>query len=160
MPLFALIPGTARIDLAIFALTVEVVEELIDETRSRRNAADVNGGFPMLSSAAANAFIWVISRVIRNCSASLVPGSSAEIDQALIDDLGPGFRRDVAAQVDVEFAGDLQIVGGPGVALRVEQIHAAAAGNGDQRIGFGRLAIEFHRLEMHAREACRRSRDG
>ena len=35
----------------------------------------VNGGLPMLSSAAANAFMWVISRVIRNCSASLVPAS-------------------------------------------------------------------------------------
>ena len=35
-----------------------------------------NAGFSMLSSAAVNAFMCVISRVIRNCSASLVPGSS------------------------------------------------------------------------------------
>ena len=36
-------------------------------------------GLPMLSSAAVNAFMWVISRVIRNCSASLVPASSQKL---------------------------------------------------------------------------------
>ena len=43
-------------------------------------------------------------------------GVVAEIDQALIDDLGARFGGDIAAQVDVEFAGDLQIVRGPGIA--------------------------------------------
>ena len=43
-------------------------------------------------------------------------GVVAEVDQALVDDLGPRFGGDVAAQVDVEFAGDLQVVGGPRVA--------------------------------------------
>ena len=68
----------------------------------------------MLSSAAVNAFMCVISRVIRNCSASLVPGVVAEIDQPLVDDLGARLGGDVAAQVDVELAGDLEVVGGPG----------------------------------------------
>lgn len=35
----------------------------------------MNGGLFMLSSAAANAFMCVISRVMRNCKASLVPAS-------------------------------------------------------------------------------------
>jgi hypothetical protein len=35
-----------------------------------------NGFLPMLSSAAVDAFMWVISRVIRNCNARMVPGSS------------------------------------------------------------------------------------
>ena len=34
--------------------------------------------------------------------------------------------------------------------MRVEQIDAAAAGDGDERIGFGGFAVGFHRLEMHA----------
>ena len=38
-----------------------------------------NGGLPRLSSAAVNAFMWVISRVIRNCSASFVPASSEKL---------------------------------------------------------------------------------
>ena len=77
-------------------------------------------------------------------------GVVAEIDQPLIDDLGTRFGCDIAAQVDVEFAGDLQVIGGPGIALRIEQVHAAAARDRNQRIGFGRLTIEFRRLEMHA----------
>ena len=59
-------------------------------------------------------------------------GIVAEIDQPLIDDLRAGFGCDIAAQIDVQLAGDLEIVGCPGVALRVEEIDAAAAGNGDE----------------------------
>ena len=81
-------------------------------------------------------------------------GIAAEIDEALVDDLGPRLGGDVAAQIDVELAGDLQVVRGPRVAHRIEQVDAAAAGNGDQRIGLGLLAREFHRLEMHAGEAA------
>jgi hypothetical protein len=40
-------------------------------------------------------------------------GVATEIDQSLIDDLGPSFGCDVAAQIDVELAGYLQIVGRP-----------------------------------------------
>ena len=36
--------------------------------------------------------------------------------------------------------------------MRIEEIDAAAAGDGDQGIGFGCFAVELHRLEMHARE--------
>jgi hypothetical protein len=36
----------------------------------------LNAGLLMLSKASVNALIWVISRVIRNCRASLVPASS------------------------------------------------------------------------------------
>ena len=70
-------------------------------------------------------------------------GVIAEIDQPLVDDLRPRFGGDIAPQIDVEFAGDLEIVGGPGIALRIEQIDAAAAGDGDQRIGLGRFAVEL-----------------
>ena len=94
----------------------------------------------MLSSAAMNAFMCVISRVMRNWSASFVPGVVGEVDQPLVDDLGAGLGRDVAAEVDVELAGDLQVVGRPGVALRVVQVDAAAAADGDQRVGLGRVA--------------------
>jgi hypothetical protein len=47
----------------------------------------------------------------------------AEIDQSLVDDLGAGFRRDVAAQIDVELAGDLEIICRPSISLRVEQVN-------------------------------------
>ncbi len=47
----------------------------------------------------------------------LAAGVVAEVDQPLVDDLGPGLGGDVAAQVHVQLAGDLQVVGRPGVAL-------------------------------------------
>ena len=112
----------------------------------------VKGGFPMLSSAALNALMWVISRVIRNCKRVLGAGVPAEVDQTLVDDLCAGLGGDIAAKVDVEFAGDLEVVRGPGVAHRVVQVDAAAARNRDQGIGFGFLTDRFHRLQMHARE--------
>jgi len=86
-----------------------------------------------------------LQRVLRS-------GIGGEVDQALVDDLGACLCRDVAAQVDVELAGDLQVVGGPRVALRVEQIDAPAAGDGNQRVGLGVLAIELHRFEMQPRQ--------
>jgi hypothetical protein len=52
-------------------------------------------------------------------------GIVGEIDDPLVDDLCAGFCGDVAPQIDVEFARDLEVVvGGPGVALRVEEVHA------------------------------------
>lgn len=67
-----------------------------------------------------------------------------EIDQPLVDDLGPRLGRNVAAQVDVELACYLQIIGRPSVALRVDQIYPAATCNCDQRIGFSCLTVELH----------------
>ena len=86
-------------------------------------------------------------------------GVVGEVDQPLIDDLRARFGGDVAAQVDIELAGDLQVVGRPGVSHRVEEIDAAAAGDRDERIGFGGLAIELQASGACAR-ACRRSPDG
>ena len=68
----------------------------------------------------------------------LCAGIIAEIDQPLVDDLGAGLGGDVAAEVDIELAGDLEVVRRPRVPHRVEQVDAAAAGDRDQRIGLGR----------------------
>ena len=67
-------------------------------------------------------------------------GVVGEVDQPLVDDLRAGLGGDVAAEVDVQLAGDLQVVGRPRVALRVVQVDAAAAADGDQRVGLGRGA--------------------
>jgi hypothetical protein len=44
-------------------------------------------------------------------------GIIAEIDQPFIDNLRTCFGGDVAAQVDVELARDLEVIGGPRIAL-------------------------------------------
>jgi hypothetical protein len=79
-------------------------------------------------------------------------GIVTEVDQSLVHDLGAGFDRNVAAQVNVEFAGDLQIVGCPWVALRIEQVHPAAARDRNQGISLGGLAVEFRGFQMHPRQ--------
>jgi hypothetical protein len=46
-----------------------------------------------------------------------IPRHIAEIDQPFINDLSTGFGGDVAAQVDVKLACDLEVIGGPGIAF-------------------------------------------
>ena len=70
-------------------------------------------------------------------------GVITEVDQPLVNDFGPSFGGNVATEIDIKFAGDLEINRRPGIALGVEQIDAAAPGDRDQRIGFRRFAIEF-----------------
>src|ERR1700682_1257523 len=77
----------------------------------------------------------------------------AEIDEPLIDDLGTRFRRDIAAKINVKFTSDLQVIGGPGIALRFEQFHPPAACDRKQGVGFAGLTIEFGWFEMHPRQA-------
>ena len=40
LPVFALIPRTASVDLAVFPVTRRIVEELVDQARSRGNLPD------------------------------------------------------------------------------------------------------------------------
>jgi hypothetical protein len=53
-----------------------VLEELIHQARVGAILPMEKAGFFMLSSAAAKAFMWVISCIIRNCKASLLAASS------------------------------------------------------------------------------------
>ena len=56
----------------------------------------------------------------------------AEIDEAFVDDLGAGLSGDVAAQIHVELAGYLEVIGCPRIAHGIEEIDATTPGNGDQ----------------------------
>ena len=79
LPLLALVPGATSIDVAVVAFAGQIIEKLIDEPGGRRDWPIANGGFSMLSSARVKALMCVISRVIRNCSASLLPASSQKL---------------------------------------------------------------------------------
>ena len=96
-----------------------IVEELVYQTGRRRNLADRESRFLHAFEAAAKAFMCVISRVIRNCKCILGSGIVAEIDQPLVYNLRPSLRCDVASQIDVKLAGDLEVVGGPGLPIEV-----------------------------------------
>ncbi len=77
---------------------------------------------------------------------------AAEVDETLIDDLRPRLGSYVATQIHIKFAGDLEVIGGPGISHRIEEIDASAPRDGNQGIDFGLLAHRFERLEMHAGE--------
>src|SRR5205085_12355411 len=55
-----------------------------------------------------------------------------------------------AAQVDIELASNLQIVGGPWISHRVEKVYATPAGNSDQGVSFGLVPRKLHGCKMHA----------
>ena len=63
-----------------------------------------------------------------------------KIDQPLVDDLGPRLGGDVAAQIDVEFAGDLEVIRGPGVPIELYRLTPPPPAMAMSGIGFGRLA--------------------
>jgi ATP-dependent Lon protease len=63
----------------------------------------------------------------------------------------PGCRN-VAPEVNVKLAGDLKVVGRPRVTHRVEEIDATTAGNRDERICIGELALELHLREKARHE--------
>ena len=152
LPLVAFIPGTACVDLAMVALSGRIIEELIDQTGGGSNFADgearLTHAFQRRGERLHVGDFAGHQELKRVLGADIV----AEIDQSLVDDLRPGLGSDVAAQIDVELAGDLEIIRRPGISLRVEQVNAAAAGDRNERVGLGRLALELHRGEMHARQ--------
>jgi hypothetical protein len=78
----------------------------------------------------------------------------AEIDQPLIDDLGARLCCDVTSKIDVQLSGDFQIVRSPRIALGIEEIDSAAAGDRNKRVCLGCLAIEFRRFQVHTRQTA------
>ena len=76
------------------------------------------------------------------------------IDESFIDDLGACFGGNVAAEIDVELARDLEIVGGPRITHANCRDDTATARDVDQWIGFGgfalRLSCGFRCMRMRA----------
>src|SRR5437867_13224988 len=111
LPLRALVPRTSGIELAVLAGSGRVVEELIDENRRWRDLADRKPRFSKAFERRGKRFHMgdfaghqELERVLGSCIVG-------EVDQPFVDDFGTGFRSDVAAKVDIELAGDLQVVG-------------------------------------------------
>ncbi len=149
LPGVTFIPGAASIDLAVIAFAGGVVEELIDELRGRGDLSDAERRLAhALQGLSERAHVGDLARH-QKLKGILRAGILAEIDQALVDDLRARFGGDVAAKVDVQFAGDLEIIGRPGIAHGVEQIDSAAAGDRDQRVHLGGIASGLQRFEVH-----------
>ena len=71
-----------------------------------------------------------------------------------MNDLGSGHRRDVAAKVDIQFPGDLEIVGRPGVTHGLTEGDTAPARDGDERVRFGSFTGGLHRFQVHTGESA------
>lgn len=76
------------------------------------------------------------------------------INKTFVDDFGACFGSDVAAQINIQFAGDFQVVPDPRIAHGVGQRNVASAGDTYQRIRFCIFAFHFRRLEVHADEGA------
>ena len=74
------------------------------------------------------------------------------VDETFVDDLGAGFCGYVAAQINVEFASNLEVIRSPCITLRVVEVDASSPCNRHQRIGFSCFPIRFEILEMHPNE--------
>ena len=75
----ALVPRSHLVSLPLIALTCGSIEILVNQTRRGLNNSNRKWRLlHALKRGGAKARMWVISRVIRNCSASLVPGSSVK----------------------------------------------------------------------------------
>src|SRR4051812_3240159 len=153
-PCAAFIPRTTGILLAEVAFAGGVVEVFVHEAGSGRNLADGEG---------------VLSQALECEGESLHVGDLtgheelqsidrtgiiAKVDEPLINNLGPGFGSDIAAEVDIQLAGDLEIVSGPGIARGIVEVDATAASDRDQRIDFRRSSLHLCRFEVHAGESA------
>src|SRR5690606_33232480 len=75
-----------------------------------------------------------------------------EVDQTLIDNLRSRFSRYVASKVDIQLAGYLQIIGGPGISHGIKQTYATSACDCDQRISVRSIPVHLCGLKMHPRQ--------
>ena len=80
-------------------------------------------------------------------------GVAAEIDQSFVDNLGARFRGDIAAKIDIQLAGDFEIIRRPCIAHGIEQVHAPTAGNSDERVDLRLFSHRFQRFEVHPRQS-------
>jgi hypothetical protein len=116
LPVAAGVPGAAGVGFAAIAGACGVVEILVDEFGCGRNRADreaidahaFEGGGERL-----HVGDFARHQELEGADGAGVVG---EVDEAFVDDFGAGFGGDVAAEIDVEFARDFEIVGGPSVA--------------------------------------------
>ena len=126
------------------ALAGRIVEELIDELRRRRDASDGEGwNSHAFESRAERLHVRDLARH-QELQRVFGAGVPAKADQTLVDNLRPRFGCDVTAKIHVQFAGDLQIIRGPGVAHRVVQVDTASAGDRDQGVRFRFFAHRLH----------------
>jgi hypothetical protein len=107
-----LVPRPAKVVAAI-ARPGGGVEELIGQARRRRNQSDIERIFPeAIERLQEGLHVRDLARH-EELECLLRPVVVGEVDEPLVDDLGPRLRRDVAPQIDVDFAGHFQIVGRP-----------------------------------------------
>src|SRR3954471_23031726 len=128
LPRLALIPGAARVDLAVVPCPGRIVEELVDELGRGRDFSNAEGRLAhALQRKGERPHMGDLSRH-EELERVLGTRVTTEIDEPLVDDFRSRLCGDIAAQVDIELAGDLEIVGGPGIPHGVEEVDATAPG--------------------------------
>src|SRR5205823_10266232 len=71
-----------------------------------------------------------------------------KIDEAFVDDFRARLGRDVASEIDIQFSGDLQVVGRPGVSHGIAEGDSASTRNSYQGVRLSRSSVGLHRPQM------------
>jgi hypothetical protein len=149
-PGFALIPGTPGVDFTVIAFSRRIVEELVYQLGGGGDFADAKGrlahAFQRQGEGSHMGDFSGHEKLERVFGA----GVPTEVDQALINDFRPRLRCNIAAQVDVEFAGDLEVVRCPSVAHGIVEVHTTPTRDSDQGIDLSLFSDKFQRLEVQA----------
>src|SRR4051812_47426390 len=154
LPCAAFVPRTTGILLAEVALAGGVVEVFVNEAGSGRNLTDGEG---VLSQALEREGESLhVSDLTGHEELQSIDGAGiiTKVDEPLINNFGPGFGGYVAAKIDIQLAGDLEIVSGPRIASGIVEVDATAASDRDQRIDFGSSSVLLCRFEVHAGESA------
>jgi hypothetical protein len=153
------IPRSLGIDLAHISFARRIVEVLIDDGLRWGDLADRKARLEAFERCRERFHMRDLPRheePQRVLGADIV----TESDETLIDNLGAGLRRDIASEINVEFACDFEVIGGPRVAHGVEQVDSAPAGDGNEGIGFGGFALGTSWAPGAAAPACQQPPDG
>ncbi len=148
------LPGTAHVGLAFVAVAGGSVEVLVDDAGGGLEAADREWRLFHAFEGGSKGFEvrnFARHEELERVDRAWVVGV---VDEALVDDFGARFGSDVAAEIDVEFAGDLEVVGCPGITGGVVEIDATTAGDGDEWVGIGGFAVGLEVLKVHANEGA------
>jgi hypothetical protein len=148
------LPGAAHVGFSFIAVAGGGVEVLVNDAGGGFEEADGEGRFFHAFEGSGEGFKVGDFAGHEELEGVDCAGIVGVVDEAFVDDFGASFGGDIAAEIDVEFAGNFEVVGSPGIALRVVESDAAAPCDGDERICFGGFAIGLERLEVHADEGA------
>src|SRR5580704_1102470 len=155
-PRLTLVPRSSSVYLAVISFACRIVEELVDELGCGGNFANAKRRLAHTLQRKGECAHMSDLSCHEKLERILGAGVATEINETLIDDFCARLCGNIAAQIDVELAGDLEVISGPSVPNGVIEVDSATASDRDKGIDLGLFSNRFQRLEM---QTCQRPDD-